>query len=267
MKKPKVFSASGNIFTLIDNRKRSKNENYFVENITELCNIKEQKTDGLIVINDTKEANFEVLFFNPDGTTGMMCGNGGRCAVYYHFRIDKTFNFSHLVSFYFNKTKYYGGIDKNNNKTFIFLDMPDKFEKRTVKIDDIEFEGIFTEINNTPHFVIETENIETIDIKKLGQAVRNHKLFKPAGVNANFYQKINENTIQLRTFERGVENETGACGTGAAASYIAFNSKYALTGKLKIIPTSKSELYAEYSNLNHIKKIILIGDVKEIVGS
>jgi len=263
----KIFSGSGNIFSLMDNINYNYNKKYFIDNINKLCNIGiNKKTDGLIVINKSQANDFDALFFNPDGTTGMMCGNGGRCAIYYCIRSNKNYIEGELVSFNMNDHIYYGCY--SDNKASIYFDLPDYFEERIIKINNIEYNGIFMNIN-TPHFVIEVEDIDVIDIQKIGKAIRNHKAFAPDGTNANFYQKINKDTIKLRTFERGVEDETGACGTGAIATFITFRNKIdikdALFTKLTIVPTSKNELYVEYSVINNVQKAVLIGEVEEII--
>ena len=263
LNKPRIFSGSGNIFTLIDNKIKNEKTEYFINNIAKLCNIHDIKTDGLIVVNNSEVALFSASFFNPDGTTGMMCGNAGRCVIYYY---SKTYNINQqdMLEFIINDKTYFGSYCPFVDKVSIALNLPDKFERKKIAVDNIDYDGIFVD-GDTPHFIIEVNDVNEIDIKKIGKAIRNHEAFSPNGTNVNFYQKINENTIKLRTFERGVEDETGACGTGAVATTVAFCSQYKLFDKLVVIPKSESKLYVEYSKINKIEKIILSGNVKEII--
>jgi diaminopimelate epimerase len=135
--------------------------------------------------------------------------------------------------------------------------------------------GSFVNVG-TDHFVIEKENIKNINVEKLGKIIRNDINFLPNGTNVNFFEKANEaNTIFLRTYEKGVEKETGACGTGAISTALVYFKKYGYSGELKIFPTSNSVLFVDLilrnsgnsgDNLqsdlyNAIEKIILTGSV------
>lgn len=260
----KIFSASGNIFTLIDNRNINKNTSFFIDNAEILCTYNETQTDGVIIINNSNKYDFSMVFINPDGTTGMMCGNGGRSAIYYYINSLEKYNENDLISFSLNDTNsiYYGSFA--NNVTSIYFDTPNKIDKKEVEVNGIKYSGFFLN-NNTPHFVIELDDVSNFNVKEIGKAIRNDAIFSPEGTNVNFYHKISSNSIHLRTYERGVEDETGACGTGAIATSISFFSEYGILGELTIIPTSKSKLYINFAEINSTKKIKLTGKVEEII--
>jgi len=258
--KPKIFSASGNIFALIDNRgKQQYEKKYFIENISEFCSNK-IKTDGLIVINSSTTHNFNASFFNPDGTYDMMCGNGGRTAIFYYAKTLKEYENNSIVSFEMNNQIYYGKI--NGSQSSIYFDLPNKIEYRTIIIDKIKYKGYFID-TGAPHLVIEVDNLSNIDVKKIGSKIRNHKKNGEKGTNVDFMQIISPNLINLRTFERGVEDETGACGTGAVATSAIYFIKNGYFGPIKIIPTSKEILFINIETLFGKLQIVLDGNVIE----
>ncbi|MCL2039881.1 MAG: diaminopimelate epimerase [Bacteroidetes bacterium] len=263
--KCKVFSASGNIISLVDNRTTNKEIAFFIENIKDYCSIKTKKTDGLVIINNSDKYDFSMSFVNSDGTTGMMCGNGGRCAIYYYANMLDTYQKDNLIVFNLDDTDniYYGSL--HEDLVSIYFDIPYKINKKTITINGIEYRGSFFEYP-TPHFVIEVENVFNLDFKKTVKKIRNHPAFAPLGTNVDFFHKFSYNNLYLRTFERGVEKETGACGTGAIVTAVSFFLKYGIILKeLTIVPTSKSELYIKLSEIDGESKILLTGSVEEII--
>lgn len=205
-----LYSGAGNTFIILDARK-PLNETL---NIPELC--AQYSTDGLMLLKDSANYDFAMEYFNSDGSGGMMCGNGGRCIV----------AFADFL-----------GISPADGQTYRFL-APDGVheavilhrdgENKTVKLkmcDVHEFgpsieDGYFLN-TGTRHFVKFVDDVEAIDIAAEGARLRHHPAFAPVGANANFVQPLADSVIKVRTFEKGVEAETLACGTGVTASAIA----------------------------------------------
>jgi diaminopimelate epimerase len=257
----KILSGSGNVFTLIDNRKQNIFQQYFIDNIKSLCTYNNKLTDGLIIVNNSNQYDFDVIFFNPDGTTGMMCGNGGRCAIYFYVKSLKTHNEADIISFSMANNVYYG--QASNNDISIYFNVPPNIIKKSLTIDGTQYRGFFIDVGS-PHFIVEVDDISKINVKSIGKKIRNHEIFKPKGTNVNFFEKISLNKIYLRTFERGVEAETGACGTGTVTTAITFFLQYGCYGKLNVIPTSKSPMSVQLTQLDNDIKILLTGLVEEI---
>ncbi len=171
--------------------------------------------DGLILIEPPKDPKnaFSWRFFNSDGSEAEMCGNGGRCAA--RFAVEEGLSGSRL-SF---ETRA-GVIRAEVFGTRVKVQLtPPKDLRLGLKLS---VEGALLEVHfvNTgvPHAVLFFEDVSKVDVPKLGRAVRFHEAFAPAGTNVNFVKVVSGNEVELRTYERGVEDETLSCGTGAAAS-------------------------------------------------
>lgn len=243
------MSGAGNLFFVIDNReyKLSQEEHsVFIKKIYDKSGF---KAEGIMFLDNSQEYDFSVSFYNPDGTSGMMCGNGGRCAI--EFALQKEF-FSPKKNIVFNMAgvEYYGKIE-DGIVSIIFP--PIKSYKSNIKIEvnsDLNMVGDFID-NGTQHYCVNIDTIEKykgsniydFPLQKIGSKVRWHNEFAPQGANFNIYY-IAKNEILLRTYERGVEAETGACGTGAIAT--AYHSKkYGTKFPIKIIPPSKIPLFVD----------------------
>ncbi len=207
------FSGAGNDFVVIDGREGDVSAFREVPRIEALC--KEYKTDGLMILGSgDAEVDFTMEFYNPDGSGGMMCGNGGRC----------------IVAF-----ADYLGI-KPSGGVFLFM-APDGLHTGeilerpedglwTVRIQMIDVQGITPMLGGyflntgTRHFVKFVEDVERVDVDAEGKALRWNEAFAPIGTNVNFVH-VAPDGLHVRTFEKGVEGETLACGTGLTASAIA----------------------------------------------
>jgi diaminopimelate epimerase len=267
------LSGSGNLFTLIDNRTNKLNAEYFAENAAMLTtpdNAIIKRTDGVIVINSPldKECDYDVWFFNPDGTSEMMCGNGGRCSIYFATKYFlKDYVDGELVTFSMNGRRYYGR--KNVDTYSIYFPPPMVFptyRQFEISIDGnaVNVSGFYSNVG-TDHFVIEVENIDDVDVQTLGSAIRYSSEFHPNGTNVNFYAIDGVGKLRIRTYERGVEGETAACGTGTIATALTYSGKYKYTKKIDVIPLSHSPLNVDvvYAG-DAIEQIILSGAVDEL---
>jgi len=248
------MSGAGNIFAVIDNRKYQITNDIYSIFATKLCghdSSENFRTEGMLVINGCSDENdFHVDFFNPDGSIGMMCGNGGRCAVM--FAVKKSFLEAPVNNekITFNMA---GGVYQSeliDGSVKLYLPPPIKIiENVKVLVDDEEIEGTYIDFNSD-HFVVDITDVDTFDSNDLDDIcldsfavpIRFHTIFKPNGVNVNIYLLEAEDKIILRTYERGVEAETGACGTGALSTMLAAMLKNQIKLPLTIIPPSKIPL-------------------------
>jgi diaminopimelate epimerase len=200
------YQGAGNDFIIIDNRKGLINPEDS-QLINRLCDRRFGiGADGLILVSGPEQYDFEMKYFNADGKPGSMCGNGGRCTA--HFAMKNS------IAGEKHRFMAFDGI----HEAFVKDDSV-RLQMANVSgyklIDDNYF------INTgSPHYVIFTDDVEKINVFEEGKKQRWSEKFAPGGTNVNFVQVI-DNGLYIRTFERGVEDETLACGTGVTASAIA----------------------------------------------
>ena len=217
MRKIEFFkmNGSGNDFIVIDNREKIvENIGFKTEEfVKRICKRGLSiGADGVILIENTDEAgcDFAWRFYNSDGSQASMCGNGSRCAVRFAY-LKGIINDTKTV-FLTGAGKIYGEI-VGINTVKVQLTKPTDY--KTINLDNQTMYFINTGV---PHLVIFVDDLESVDVAGLGAKYRYHEAFAPAGTNVNFVNILDNNTIAIRTYERGVEAETLACGTGATAS-------------------------------------------------
>ncbi len=234
MKVPFVkMSGSGNDFVLIDCRD-GKNR---LERSSFVVAVSNRKTgvgcDGVLFVDDSQKADFTMHYFNSDGGEVEFCGNGARCIAHFaHHRLglDSGLMFESNA----------GMISANVEGDSVEVLMPASGEVLGPKHIDIGSERMEYYFVNTgvPHVVILWEDIAEAPVFQLGTALRRHAAFQPAGTNVNFMSKCEgpEAEIEIRTFERGVEDETLACGTGAVACALVAlkRGEFALPIRVKV---------------------------------
>ncbi len=216
--------------------------------------------DGLLLLGKSKIADVKMRIFNPDGSEAEMCGNGARCLALYAKRY--TLNAKHKITI---ETKA-GIIEsevKNENVKIkltdpkgIKLDVPIKINNRILKINFIN--------TGVPHAVIFVEGLDKVDIVNLGRQVRYHKAFVPEGTNVDFVEALSNGSIKVRTYERGVEDETLACGTGAVAAALLYAIRYTLYANQVDVHTKSGEILKIYfsKKKNEFTDIWLEGKIK-----
>ncbi|MEI8292361.1 MAG: diaminopimelate epimerase [bacterium] len=208
------MNGAGNDFVVLDNRTRSLSLDGAA--IARLCDRHRGiGADGLLAVEPADgQADFRMRYYNSDGGEAEMCGNGARCFARFAARLmpEKTAS----VSF---ETQA-GLITAALEGDLVTLDMGRPQDHREVQ--SLELEGFAHQVHfiNTgvPHAVIFVPDVEKIDVQSLGSALRWHEAFRPKGTNANFAEVVGEDLLVLRTYERGVEGETLACGTGVCAT-------------------------------------------------
>ncbi len=205
------YQGTGNDFVMIDNR-----SGFFpkdsVELVARLCDRRFGiGADGLILLENDSETDFRMVYYNSDGNQSSMCGNGGRCLVAFAKERNVINN---SCTFIATDGLHYATISDDGNVSLQMID-----------VSSITMESDYTFMNTgSPHHVQMVEDLENYNIKENGAAIRYGELYGAAGSNVNFVKQINADTFSLRTYERGVEDETLSCGTGATAAAIAMNA-------------------------------------------
>jgi diaminopimelate epimerase len=236
------ISAAGNDFIMIDNRK-----NVMPADPAPLAKILCQRkfsigADGLILLESSDKADFRMRYFNADGSNAAMCGNGGRSIVRFAqvlgapskkmiFETDAGIVHAELVSDNI-KLKLYEPKD-------VKLDFNVALEKKQFGVSFIN--------TGVPHVVVITTDLDKTDVVGLGRMIRYHKDFAPDGTNVDFVQMKDEHTIYVRTYERGVEDETLACGTGVVASAIISGLKTLVKSPVDCITRGGDTLRVSYT--------------------
>jgi diaminopimelate epimerase len=208
------MSGSGNDFILIDHREPLVEEDRLKEFIQKVCRRRiSVGADGLILIERSEKADFKWRFYNADGSEPEMCGNGGRCAARFAWLkgiAGSSLTFETLT----------GILSAQVDGKRVKLEMPKPHDFKldeTILVDGKE--QIFSQINTgVPHAVLFVDDVEGADVVRIGRVIRYHSHFVPNGTNVNFVQLGKDSRLSIRTYERGVEDETLACGTGAVAS-------------------------------------------------
>ncbi len=188
--------------------------------------------DGLMILHPGTKTEVRWDFWNSDGSVAEMCGNGARCAIAYlkkhHFPQTPEIGLETLAGVVKGKVLSTGEVE-------ILFPLKKNLE---IKDSAIEYEeGILTlSLINTgvPHAVIEVKSLRTYPIEKVGQFVQAHPLFQPAGTNVTYFQKGEHQEVLSTTFERGVEQETFACGTGAMAAALVFAERYSSSFPIRV---------------------------------
>jgi len=214
------ISATGNDFVLFDNRdgKFTGNEHDFFEKI---CQRRfSVGADGILLIENSDEFDFALRYFNSDGHIGEMCGNGARASAFYAF----TNNIAPAdLSFEVLGVPYRASV--NGEWVKLFMPPPVEMKEYPALLEEENFEeGGYLNVG-VPHYVVFVPDVEQVDVENIGRKYRNHKYFLPWGTNVNFVQFDKKDIIKIRTYERGVEEETLACGTGTISSAILANKQ------------------------------------------
>ena len=212
------MNGAGNDFIMVDNRR-----NAFAltkEQIARLCDRHRGiGADGLIAAEPAQNGgDFRMRYYNADGGEAEMCGNGARCFARFASRLGGTKN---GISF----ETIAGQVSAQLLEGQVRLQMS---EPRGMQIDiplNVAGEDLLVHFVNTgvPHAVVVVSDLESVDVIKLGRGIRFHDRFAPSGTNANFIRANPDRTLSIRTYERGVEGETLACGTGVCASALVFH--------------------------------------------
>lgn len=250
------MSGAGNDFILFD-KKFNPDIELSPLIIAKLC---KRRTgigaDGVLLISDSVEYPFEMMYYNADGSTGSLCGNGARCAIYYAHQSGRMG--SEKSKFISNGTEYSGQVLESGLIEF-FLNHPKKMKQNfKIKAANQLISASYAD-TGSPHIVIKINDVlrdsadpssfyndlKDFPVVELGREIRYHKDFAPHGTNVNFIQ-LHNGEIKIRSYERGVEDETLACGTGSVAAALISFVKDNINPPIKIHPKSGDELIVDF---------------------
>jgi diaminopimelate epimerase len=255
------MSGSGNDFIIIDNRAAVVPEARVNELVTGACRRKMSVgADGLILIEPSDTVDFRWRFFNADGSPAEMCGNGARCAA----------RFAYLQGIAARRMAFEtvaGIIEASVDEDGVKIRMTDPTELKTGYGLNLDRATIVVGSVNTgvPHVVAVVEDIEAMDVIANGRWIRHHPDFAPAGTNVNFVALGNDNEIFIRTYERGVEDETLACGTGNVAAAVVLAHDRDLASPLSLTTRSGVKLTVHFKReAAHFTDVYLQGDARVI---
>lgn len=255
------MSGSGNDFIIIDNRKPVLDEASLNRFIVNVCRRKlSAGADGLILIEPSEAVDFKWRFFNSDGSRAEMCGNGARCAARY----------AHVNGITAKRLKFQTDVG------IVAAEIID--ERVKVKMTDpseitpdmsIELDAgrrTMAAVNTgVPHVILVETDLEAVDVRGLGCEIRRHAAFAPAGTNVNFITSPADDTIVIRTYERGVEDETLACGTGSVAAALVTAVRHGKDSPIHVKTRSGILLTVHFSRKeNGFTNVHLEGDARII---
>lgn len=206
------YQGTGNDFVIIDHRQRQYLDRQDHGLVSKLCDRKFGiGADGLMLLQESPNYDFEMVYFNADGHEGSMCGNGGRCIV----------AFAHFLGVIGSSCQFIAVDGPHDAKV---LDQG-WVELKMVDVEQVEVgDGFYFLDTGSPHYVAFSPNVEEVDVVAAGRAIRYSDRFKAEGTNVNFVQEKGEELI-VATYERGVEDETLSCGTGVTAAALAASLK------------------------------------------
>ncbi len=196
--------------------------------------------EGIILIQPSMKADFRMRFLNPDGTEVEMCGNGSRCAAAFAHGIGAAGRAMTLETMC-------GLMDAELVPRGVKVWMPEPSRKAygmVVQAAGLTFTGDFM-YAGVPHFVVSVDDLASVDILTWGRALRQHPVFDPEGTNVDFVAYRAPDRLSMRTYERGVEGESGACGTGAVACAVAAVERIGFTLPIRARTPSGYELIIE----------------------
>jgi diaminopimelate epimerase len=251
------FSASANDFIVLDNR---------TGQFTSAAPILAQRlcshrysvgADGLILIENSKKASFRVRYYNPDGQEFNTCGNGGRCAVRYAF-------LSVISGRKMNLETNVGVIDAEviGSSVRIRFVSPSRFTLNVpIVVDGQALKGHFVRLGE-PHFLLYVKDIRKHSIVPLARKIRYHERFQPEGTNVHFIEPMDRHYVKIRSYERGVEDETLACGSGCISSAIATYATNQTVPPITFEPQSGIPVTVHFPEDSNFRELYLEGDAR-----
>lgn len=236
------MNGAGNDFVVMDNRTLSLNLS--LKEIERICDRhRGVGADGLLLVEPAQAgADFRMRYYNSDGGEAEMCGNGARCFARFAQRVS-----GHGGSALSFETQA-GVIHATFDGALVHLNMSDPQDLREpveLEVNGVNYAVHFVN-TGVPHAVIVVDEVETIDLPGAGRAIRRHPHFAPAGTNVNFLARTGDDHGAVRTYERGVEGETLACGTGVVACGIIFRKVFGGSGAITLRVRGGDDLTTEF---------------------
>lgn len=251
------FEGAGNDFVVVDNRTRAiKNAGRLARRVCDRH--RGVGGDGLLLVERSKRSSYRMMYYNADGSYGGMCGNGGRCIAMYAYMnglAGRSHQFEALDHVYSASI-----VDTSR----VRLHMKDPANHRTDMPISGHFGAFVADFLDTgsPHVVIEVRkgSLMRLDLAKVGPWIRHHRLFRPSGTNVNFVERVGPNTLRMRTYERGVEAETLACGTGSVACSVVMAVRGHMRSPVTVVAASGDRLKVSFKRTSRgVRDVILEG--------
>lgn len=257
------MSGTLNDFIIIDNRDKILDPDHLSDWVKKICTRKYSVgADGLILIEKSDRSDFKWRFFNCDGSEAEMCGNGSRCAARFSYLEGITgpnLTFETIAGIIHAEVQGHMVKVRMTDPTHIKLDSHLSLEGSSVVCSKIN--------TGVPHVVIEVGNLSDFSLPtllNLGRTIRNHKYFQPQGTNVNFIEKIDSGHLKVKTYERGVEDITFACGTGVVASALIAHAKQWIQSPVEVeTPGGKLKVHFQFDGKNYTE-VFLEGDARVI---
>lgn len=246
------YQGTGNDFIIIDNRL----ELFDKEDRDQIAKLCDRRfgigADGLILLEDHDQEDFKMVYYNSDGNESSMCGNGGRCITAFAKFLNIIEDSATFIAI---DGLHQAKIDEDN---FVELNMKD--------VANVEqMDGHVFLNTGSPHVVLHHPEISTLDVKTMGKAIRNSPAYKSEGTNVNFVQKVDSSTFNVRTYERGVEDETLSCGTGVVAVALAAFYTNESDSHLITLKTRGGDLKVKFqSNQDGFNDVWLMGPTQQV---
>lgn len=245
------YQGTGNDFILVDNRSLSIDKND-TKRIAEICDRRFGiGADGFILLENDENSDFKMVYYNSDGNESTMCGNGGRCIV----------TFAKFLGVIQNEAEFLAIDGRHKAKMvndFVHLQMQD------VPVVETYDTHLFLN-TGSPHHVELVSNLTDFDVKVNGAKIRYGESYDATGSNVNFVEQLSENGFAVRTYERGVENETFSCGTGVTAVAIAMHKSGKTLAQEIVLNTMGGELKVRFDFINNgYQNIWLIGPALQV---
>ncbi len=256
------MSGSGNDFVMIDVREKPISD---VQNfVAKICRRGlSVGADGVILVDYSLKADYAWHYYNADGGEVAMCGNGSRC-------VARFATLNHIAPAQHAIETLAGIVHAEvlgKHRDRVRVQLPDTTDLRlnlNIEIEGVACEGHFVN-TGVPHVVYCVDDVEKVNLVEIGRATRYHPVFSPEGTNANFVQIKNRHQIKIRTYERGVEDETLACGTGSIAAAVIGGALGKTASPLQVETRSGIELGVRFKqDGSSFKEIHLEGDARII---
>jgi diaminopimelate epimerase len=235
------MNGAGNDFVMLDNR--TGEIQLRRDQISRICDRhRGVGADGILLLEPSVNgADFRMRYYNRDGGEAEMCGNGARCFARF---VNKVAGSARKLTF---ETPA-GIIGAEMQDDLVRLQMSDPTEMRLGVQLQVEGEDATVHFINTgvPHVVVPVSRVDMVQVRERGSSIRHHEMFSPKGTNANFLEKRGRKSIGIRTYERGVEDETLACGTGVVASALIFAAMEKVDGPITVLVRGGSELAVDF---------------------